>query len=201
MLANMISSRLAIEPSLSALVLTFFAYSFCGYILECIVLSVEHRHLVVNRGFVKRLPFCIIYGFGGLIGYAMLSPLRNSWLTLFVVGAVAASVLEFIVAQLQLRLFGSFWWDYKNKPFNYKGILCLESTIGWGLAALFIIKVMHHLVVGAVGKTPNHLAAPIAVFLLLAYGIDFLCTARSARKSSEPNETQEPLRLDQYRVL
>ncbi len=191
MLASIIESRLAIRPDPAMLVLAFFVYSFCGYILECIVLSLEHKKLVVNRGFVKRLPFCIIYGFGGFIGYALLSPLQHSWVALFIAGALAATAFEFFVAKLQLRLFGSFWWDYHNKPFNYKGILCLESTIGWGFAALIIIKFMHHAVVRTVSRTPASLMAPLAVLLLILYFLDFIASARSARQQESKIEATE----------
>ena len=48
----------------------FFTFSLIGYILECIVLTVENRKPVYNRGFGHG-PFCIIYGFGA-VGAAVL---------------------------------------------------------------------------------------------------------------------------------
>ena len=50
-----------------------------------------------------------------------------------------ATVFEFLVGKLMLRLFGEVWWDYNNKPCNYKGIVCLESTVAWGFYAVIII--------------------------------------------------------------
>ena len=42
-----------------------------------------------------------------------------------------ATTMELITANVMIRLFGSFWWDYSHKPFNYRGITCLESSLAW----------------------------------------------------------------------
>ena len=51
-----------------------------------------------------------------------------------------------MVGRLMLRLFGEVWWDYREKPFNYQGIICLESTIAWGFYAVIIIGYLHQAV-------------------------------------------------------
>ncbi len=180
-----VARQLCIPPHLAYVVLVFFAYSFCGYIMECIVLSIEKKQLVVNRGFTGHLPFCVIYGFGALIGFALLSPLANTLLLLFIVGAISATCFEFLTAQLQIRLFGDFWWDYTKKPLNYKGMLCLESTLGWGVLALLIVRLLHHGVVGVVARVPLSFAVPLAAVLLLAYVIDFAHSARAAARQKQ----------------
>ena len=116
-----------------ALIDAFFLYSFLGWCMECVVIRREKGEWE-NRGFV-RSPFCIIYGFGAMLGYALLRPFAGNYVVLYVVGAVAATAFEYLTALLMLKLFGTFWWDYTNKPFNYRGIICLESTLGWGLSA------------------------------------------------------------------
>ena len=54
----------------------FFMYSFLGYLLECIVLTIEYKKPVVDRGFGHG-PFCIIYGFGAVGACLLLSPLSD----------------------------------------------------------------------------------------------------------------------------
>ncbi len=163
MISGLVAARLQIVPDPARVVLVLFIYSLLGYVLECVMLSLEHKKLVIDRGFTKHLPFCIIYGFGAMIGFALLYPFRDNLLLLFVAGAVSASVFELLVAWVQLRLFGDFWWDYNNKPFNYKGILCLESTIGWGVVAIVVITVLHGAVVDFVDIIPSWLRLPLAV--------------------------------------
>ena len=46
----------------------FFLYSFCGWVMECIVIRRE-KGVWENRGFVH-LPLCIIYGFGAMAAAA-----------------------------------------------------------------------------------------------------------------------------------
>lgn len=175
-----IATRLGTHPNPAHIVLLFFAYSFLGYLLECAVLTADKKRLVINRGFVRHLPFCIIYGFGALIGFALLAPFANNLPLLFVVGAITATGFEYIVGRLQLALFGDFWWDYSEKPFNYKGMLCLESTIGWGVVAIVIIRFLHMTMVGAVRNVPGMLVVPLAAVLVAVYILDFIISARHA---------------------
>lgn len=123
------------------LINAFFLYSFLGWVMECIVIRREKGRWE-NRGFAH-LPFCIIYGFGAMLGFALLRPFSGNYVLLYLVGAVLATLFEYLTARLMLRLFGTFWWDYTNKPFNYKGILCLESTLGWGFIALLLFAFLH----------------------------------------------------------
>lgn len=200
MFADLLGSRLLMGPDPVQFILVFFTYSFLGYVLECIVLTIEKRQLVINRGFTSHLPFCIIYGFGAILGFALLSPFRGNMLLLFFAGAAVATTFEYLVARLQLRLFGHFWWDYSQKPFNYKGILCLESTIGWGLVAILVINVLHRAVLGFVYMIPRQVQAPLAVLLLTGYCVDFLFCARAAyqRKKNRDEEVSAVYYDDNY---
>ncbi|MCI6631244.1 MAG: putative ABC transporter permease [Lachnospiraceae bacterium] len=128
------------------LVSAFIIYSVLGWFVESIYMSFCNRR-ITNRGFAKG-PFCPIYGFGGVVGYLILHPLAGSYVKLYFAGAILATVFEFLVGKLMVKLFGELWWDYNDKPCNYKGIICLESTIAWGFYAVIIIcflngKVMH----------------------------------------------------------
>ena len=99
----------------------FFMYSFLGYLLECIVLTIEYKKPVVDRGFGHG-PFCIIYGFGAVGACLLLSPLSDHPVELYTASMTMATTMELITANVMIRLFGSFWWDYSHKPFNYRGI-------------------------------------------------------------------------------
>lgn len=170
------------------IIVVFFIYSHIGYILECIVLSAENKHLVVNRGFVRHLPFCIIYGFGALIGVPLLSLFENNLPVLFVVSAIGASTIELITARIQTKIFGDFWWDYTSKPFNYKGVLCLESTIGWGFAGIVIVKFLNKGVLYVTNILSPAVVVVIAIVLLGIYVADFTYSARISLKEKTVEE-------------
>ena len=102
----------------------FILYSFMGWVVESIYMSFRNRKLT-NRGFAFS-PFCPIYAVGALSVYGMLRPLAGQYVVLYLAGAVLATTLEYITAVLMRNLFGQVWWDYTEKPFNYKGVICLE---------------------------------------------------------------------------
>ena len=174
-----------VEPYV--LVNAFFIYSFMGWVMECIVIRRE-KGFWENRGFA-RVPFCIIYGFGAMLGYLLLKPFSHNYVLLYLVGAVCATAFEYLTARLMLRLFGTFWWDYTNKPFNYKGILCLESTLGWGVIAVFLFAFMHKFVVGVSLAMPRTVGLMMAVVLSIVYAVDFMmCMRRSLLDNDEDTE-------------
>ena len=156
----------------------FFLYSFLGWCMECVVIRRE-KGAWENRGFVH-LPFCIIYGCGSMLGYVVLKPFSYNYIVLYLAGAVVATVFEFLTAKLMLKLFGTLWWDYTNKPFNYKGILCLESTLGWGVIAVLLFAVMHRVALFAVTRVRGVASWTIAALLVCAYALDFILSMRAA---------------------
>lgn len=156
----------------------FFCYSFLGWAMECVVIRRE-KGVWENRGFVHA-PFCIIYGFGAMLGYVFLRPFSGNLVLLAVVGAALATVLEYLTARLMLRLFGTLWWDYSEKRYNYKGILCLESSIGWGAIAVLLFTVLHHWMFFAVTRIPRMIAPALAAFLVCWYVVDFILSVRKA---------------------
>lgn len=123
------------------LVAAFVVYSMLGWLVESIYMSFCNKKLT-NRGFAKG-PFCPIYGFGAVACYLLLSPLKGQYVKLYFIGAVLATIFEYLVGRCMIRLFGELWWDYNEKPFNYQGIICLESTIAWGFYAVGIVGFLH----------------------------------------------------------
>jgi uncharacterized membrane protein len=120
------------------LLAAFMLYSIFGWCLESIYMSFCNKKLT-NRGFAKG-PYCPIYGFGAVAGYIMLSPFKGHYIKLYLTGAFLATLFEFVVGKGMIRFLGELWWDYNEKPFNYQGIICLESTIAWGFYAIGIIQ-------------------------------------------------------------
>ncbi|MDR0964130.1 MAG: putative ABC transporter permease [Clostridium sp.] len=150
----------------------FVLYCMLGWLVESIYMSFCNRK-ITNRGFMV-LPFCPIYGFGAVFGYAVLSPLKNNWILLYFAGAILATIFEFLVGKLMIRLFGKLWWDYNDKPFNYKGLLCLESTLAWGMYAIIIVKFLHQRFINLVDFVPKRVGIPSLTVILVIVAIDFI---------------------------
>lgn len=176
----------------------FFIYSFLGWIMECVVLSLEQRRIVKDRGFIRG-PFCTIYGAGAMSAYYALQAISDNVLALFLCGMFMATILEYITAVAMTKIFGCFWWDYNEKPFNYKGILCLESSIAWGLLTVLLFKVIHPLVLAFVSRYFSRLTNVLVIVLTIAYCLDFLTSFYKAFKASRFNE-DENISEDDFQV-
>ena len=170
------------------LVAAFVIYSMLGWLVESIYMSFCN-HKITNRGFAKS-PFCPIYGFGAVIGYLVLSPLRKQYVLLYFVAAFLATTFEFLVGKLMIRLFGELWWDYNDKPFNYKGIICLESTIAWGFYGLGIVCFLHAKVYSFIDRVSHDIGIRIISVILLIVLVDYIIQLLKAFKVdlSKPKE-------------
>ena len=80
------------------IVLWFLAYSILGWVVESVYMSICNRKLT-NRGF-SRGPICPIYGVGALTVYLLLSPYSHNKFLLFLLGAVLATMIEWITARI-----------------------------------------------------------------------------------------------------
>ena len=156
---------------LGQLALWFFIYSFLGWCMECVVIRIQLKRWE-NRGFAK-MPFCVIYGFGTFIAFHILAPVEHNYVVLFLAGAFFATLFEFATAKAMLKLFGEVWWNYDHLPFNYEGIICLESTIGWGFLAVFIFGFLDSIVRGTVLRVPIYIADRVGLIISIAYILDF----------------------------
>lgn len=165
-------------------VLWFLTYSVLGWCVESIYMSICNRKLT-NRGF-SRFPICPIYGVGALTVYFLLSPYSQNRFLLFFMGAILATAIEWITARIMEKLFGEIWWDYTDKPFNYKGILCLESTLAWGLYTLLLFGVLHKFVERIVNAIPFRIGRYVGAVLIVLYLIDFIITVYKEKKESLP---------------
>lgn len=154
-----------------SLVQAFITYSMLGWLVESIYMSFCNKKLT-NRGFAKG-PFCPIYGFGAVLGYLILHPLAEHKVVLYIVGAIIATVFEFLVARLMETTLGEVWWDYSEKPLNYKGVICAESTVAWGLYAVVIVCYLHDVIMTTVERIPTQIGATVSGVIIIYYALDF----------------------------
>lgn len=122
----------------------FLIYSFGGWVVEVIFHAVALGK-VVNRGFLNG-TVCPVYGFGVLAVFAMINTLQSSGYQMsdgmiFLFGIILATIVELIAGWLLDVCFHARWWDYSDKPLNFHGYICLEFSIIWGLAIVFVVKV------------------------------------------------------------
>ncbi|MEF9953977.1 MAG: putative ABC transporter permease [Clostridium sp.] len=159
----------------------FFTFSLLGYILECLVLTFENRQIVYNRGFGHG-PFCIIYGFGAVGAALLLGPFADNMVKLYFGSLLMATTMELVTARIMIWIFGTFWWDYSHKKYNYKGIICLESSLGWGVLGIVFFRILNVRVQGMVSHIPSNMEKYVALSLIIFYAVDFLYSFRTEFK-------------------
>ncbi len=163
-------------------VMWFLTYSMMGWLGESIYMSFCN-HKITNRGFAKG-PFCPIYGFGALTVFFILRPYSDNSILLFFLGSFLATTLEFLTALVMKRIFGEIWWDYHEKPFNYRGIICLESSIAWGFYTLFLFMFLQNIVAAFVAMIPVRAGRAIGNLILIGYIMDFSATIYRQKKEN-----------------
>ncbi|WP_300252971.1 putative ABC transporter permease [uncultured Subdoligranulum sp.] len=151
----------------------FFAYSFLGWLGEVLTNAVRKRRYqdcgVLNG------PLCILYGIGGLTISFALGDLQQSWFFLLGLGAVYATVLEWIAGHILERVSHTRWWDYSDRKFNLDGYICLGASVLWGLLSVFMVKWGNPLLLFLFDLIPGGVRAAvlwagIAVFAIDAVG-------------------------------
>lgn len=170
-------------------VMWFLTYSMMGWLVESIYMSFCN-HKITNRGFAKG-PFCPIYGFGALTVFFILRPYSDNSILLFFLGSFLATTLEFLTALVMKRIFGEIWWDYHEKPFNYRGIICLESSIAWGFYTLFLFMFLQNIVAAFVAMIPVRAGCAIGNLILIGYIMDFSATIYRQKKENLQESTDE----------
>lgn len=173
----------------------FFMYSILGWAVESVYMTLCNRKLT-NRGFVRG-PLCPIYGFGGTIVHMAVKSLSGHYFYMFIAGSLLATAFEFITANIMSRMFGFVWWDYTNKPYNFRGIICLESSIAWGFYTIIESTVLYRLVVLAVGMISVRAGKTAILILSVYYALDLIyCLKRAKQGGMESDENN----LLEYRV-
>ena len=147
----------------------FYIYCVCGWIWETSYVSACQRKFV-NRGFLHG-PWIPIYGFGALAMLLFAMPVRDRLPLTSLFGLSGATLLGPFTRWAMEQLFKVRYWDYSDQPFQYKGYICLTSSLFWGVLTVLLIRWVHapieRLVTG-LPQRPLQLAAGLLSALFIA---------------------------------
>ena len=158
----------------------FFIYAFLGWCTE-VSYAALNTGKFVNRGFLNG-PVCPIYGFGVVIVLACLTPLKGNFILLFLGSVVLTSALEWLTGFVLEKLFHQRWWDYSDKPFNLSGYICLQFSIAWGFACLFVVDILHPSIEFLIRLMPHTLGWVLLVLFGAVMAVDLAATVRTIAK-------------------
>ena len=122
----------------------FFIYGLLGWCTEVAFAAVKSGKFV-NRGFLNG-PICPVYGVGVGIVVFLLYDYRDRIVLLYVLSTILVTFIEWLTGYLMDKIFHHKWWDYSHMPLNIGGYVCLLFSLVWGVACVFIVKVIHPLI-------------------------------------------------------
>jgi uncharacterized membrane protein len=146
----------------------------------------------VNRGFLNG-PICPIYGIGVGVVVQFLMPFREQYIILYIASTVLVTILEGITGFLLDKIFHHRWWDYSKMPLNIGGYVCLLFSLIWGVACVFVVKVVHPLVHKALALIPFYLGIVIIIILGIVMFADLYVTASTILKLNKRLDAMEKI--------
>lgn len=186
-----------------ALAFLFFIGSVAGWVIELLfrrfLSSANPERKWINPGFCTG-PYVPLYGFGLCILFLIalaenipwIASLRFKKLALFLVMAVAMTVIEYIAGLLMLKVAHVRLWDYSNVWGNIQGLICPKFSLIWALAGAGYYFLIHPRILKTLVWFSNNLA--FSFFVGMFFGVFLIDLAHSLhlanrlRKLAEEND-------------
>ena len=162
----------------------FLVCSFLGVLVECFFFLGCEGVLESTTGLLY-LPLRPLYGVGGCGFLVLLRPVVAQPAAVFVLGAVVATVVEYVASLLTDATFGTVSWDYSHKPLNLHGRICLVYSLCWGGLALVTMYGVDSPLRDLLGRLPRGAGEDVLTVLLvlvLASAVLTLATLARTRR-------------------
>lgn len=162
--------------NINGFVIYFILLSFIGYLYETIAMTIWSGKFD-NRGFLYG-PIIPIYGIGAVLGTLIF----NYWLTeatgiqIFLVGVFVSMLIEYPTHYILEKVFNQKWWDYTKAPLNINGRVCLPAALGFGIAALIIIKVFNPFLIPIINSINETLQNVLSLLFIGLFAYDLATT-------------------------
>lgn len=155
----------------------FFAGCLIGWGIEVIFRRFEPNNKArkwINPGFLIG-PYLPLYGFG-LCSLYLLAGLEKFIHTdntalqkfiLFLLMAIAMTVIELIAGEIFIVKMHVKLWDYTGNKFNYKGIICPLYSLIWAALGAVYYFFVHPYILDALNWLANNLAFSVLYWIFL----------------------------------
>ncbi len=172
----------------------FLIYSFLGWCME-VVFHAIRKGEIVNRGFLNG-ACCPIYGVGMVAVLTFLLPLSDNIIVLYVGGTIVCTLLELVTGWVLFRIFHMRWWDYSNQPCNLGGYICLRFSLLWGVACVFVVKVIHPVVLTLLDLIPHIVGIWLMIFMYILFAADCIATVMTVTHMNRDLKTLDKITAD-----
>ncbi len=164
----------------------FSVGSMCGWGLEVLFRRFFSAHHWVNPGFLVG-PYLPLYGFSLctlylLAGLEQLITLEQEWLRkllLFLLMAIAITILEYVAGLIFIRGMKIKLWDYSERWGNINGIICPLFSFFWMVLSALYYFLIHPSILSALSWLSENLAFSFVIGFF--YGVFLLDVAYSTQ--------------------
>ena len=166
------------------MLILFFSGSVLGWCIETVFRRFSPANKSrkwINPGFLTG-PYLPIYGFG-ITALYILSNLEAiiphpdgifSKIILILVMTASMTLLELFAGLIFVCGMNLKLWDYSQKPFNYKGIICLEFSVYWMILSIIYYFFLHERIVLLIDTVATNLPAAFSIGALMGiFLVDF----------------------------
>lgn len=156
----------------------FYFYCFGGWCFESAYVSLKSKKWV-NRGFMRG-PFLPLYGSGAIMMLVVSMPFQDNVLLTYIAGVIGATALEYVTGVVMEALFQVRYWDYTGRFMNYKGRICLRSSLAWGFLTILMTRVIQRPIESLMYAMPEKVLHYFTVLLTIYIVADFTLSFKAA---------------------
>lgn len=174
-----------------------------GWLVEGIWTLLK-KGLLINHSALVIGPFNLVYGIGSIILTLVLYKKKNrSWFEIFCISFFAGSVLEYTLSYFMELVFGFVAWNYRSKPFNINGRICLVYSLFWGILGLVWIKLIYPFIKKIINnlnkKESKKLMGVIIAFLVFDSVLTLMAINRGKKYEQDiPPQNKVEEVIDEY---
>ncbi len=149
-------------------------YSFIGWFYESTIFSLVEQGKLMNRGcFIG--PYLPIYCVVAILNLYLLDGMESSF-KIALISALTCCAVEYFTSWTLEKIFHARYWDYSYFPLNINGRVSVVSGAFFGIAILFLIKVLHPFTILMMAKIPEHVRVALGVFFWALFLVDATLT-------------------------
>ena len=163
----------------------FMIYGVIGFLLETVFRLLVTRRLE-NRKLMLFLPICPVYGLGAAALIALLDPVRDNLILMFIGGAAIAGTVEFLYSYLCEALFGVLVWDYSELRGSFNGRVNVFFIAAWGFLTVALFRVIRPVVDTLIARIPADMFLPMLSVALIDSAMTCIVFYRYGREGGKP---------------
>lgn len=150
---------------------------------------------LTNRGFLTG-PMLPIYGSGAVVMLCATYPVQSSDIGIFLLGLIAATILEYVTGVVMETLFQVRYWDSQYKKFNIHGSYLPKLIACLGCFTLLLMTRRSSTLSALLERIPQSVCFGALFVITIVFSIDFASSFHAAMDLRQILESITNLKSD-----